>query len=119
MHAAPRPWRTPDALRDRAFRLSRDLDQFDAARHDGPRSWLGDRRTWRALAEAAAARGEPVLAVECYERGLALAYVSPLRRAQTDPERVATRLEEFKVVQKRGESRLLNLPPGSTENAKR
>ena len=87
--AAPRPWRTPDALRDRAFRLSRDLDQFDAARHDGPRSWLGDRRTWRALAEAAAARGEPVLAVECYERGLALAYVSPLRRAQTDPERVA------------------------------
>ena len=86
--AAPRPWRTPDALRDRAFRLSRDLDRFDAARHDGPRSWLGDRRTWRALAEAAAARGEPVLAVECYERGLALAYASPLRRAQTDPERV-------------------------------
>ena len=112
--AAPRPWRTPDALRDRAFRLSRDLDQFDAARHDGPRSWLGDRRTWRALAEAAAARGEPVLAVECYERGLALAYVSPLRRAQTDPERVAAydRDDDVALLPRPGASTCCGTPRG-------
>lgn len=82
------PRTPPDALRDRAFRSCRARNAFGAAGYGGARHWLGDRRTWRALAEAAADRGEPVLAVEFYARGLDVRYVSPKRRAQTDPENV-------------------------------